>query len=143
MGLYFSKPIPVTGGTAGNSGQHIPREPTLYEWRREFIAGGKERLARRRREQESQTQEIAELKALVAELTVANRLLRNSRNAEIECAGDGDHPAGVGRDPSPGAPSGGAAGGGNQPGDLLSASAAQAAANEAPAGAYVRGTGPV
>lgn len=51
-------------------------EPTLYEWRRGFIAGGKERLARHRREQDSHLQEIEELKALVVELTVANRLLK-------------------------------------------------------------------
>jgi len=51
------------------------KRPTLYGWRREFIAGGKERLGRQRREQDSQAQETAELKALVVELTVANRLL--------------------------------------------------------------------
>ncbi len=51
-------------------------EPTLYAWRREFVNGGKERLGRRRREQDSRAQEIEELKALVAELTVANRLLK-------------------------------------------------------------------
>jgi transposase-like protein len=49
-------------------------EPTLYGWRREFISGGKQRLGRQRREQDSHAQEIAELKALVVELTVANRL---------------------------------------------------------------------
>jgi len=56
--------------------RHGISEPTLYAWRREFINGGKERLARQRREQDSQAQEIAELKALVVELTVANRLLK-------------------------------------------------------------------
>jgi len=57
--------------------RHGISEPTLYAWRREFISGGKQRLSRQRREQDSQAQEIAELKALVVELTVANRLLRN------------------------------------------------------------------
>lgn len=56
--------------------RHGISEPTLYAWRREFIAGGKERLSRQRREQDSHAQEIAELKALVVELTVANRLLK-------------------------------------------------------------------
>ena len=56
--------------------RHGLSEPTLYGWRREFIVGGKERLGRQRREQDSHTQEIAELKALVVELTVANRLLK-------------------------------------------------------------------
>jgi transposase-like protein len=56
--------------------RHGISEPTLYAWRREFITGGKERLGRQRREQDNHVQEIEELKAVVAELTVANRLLK-------------------------------------------------------------------
>jgi transposase-like protein len=56
--------------------RHGVSGPTLYGWRREFISGGKERLGRQRREQASHLQEIEELKAVVVELTVANRLLK-------------------------------------------------------------------
>jgi transposase-like protein len=56
--------------------RHGISEPTLYAWRREFISGGKERLGRQGREQDNHLQEMEELKALVVELTVANRLLK-------------------------------------------------------------------
>lgn len=61
-------------------------EQTLYRWRDEFLAGGEAALANGKNGADGRDREIRELRAqleernlVIGELTVANRLLKNSR----------------------------------------------------------------
>ena len=57
-------------------------EQSLYRWRDEFVAGGKEQLASKgasvesRREVERLKRELAERDQVIGEITIANRILK-------------------------------------------------------------------
>ena len=66
-------------------------EATLYRWRDEFINAGKQALNGRgadtlaAKETARLTAQLAERDQVIGELTIANRILKNSRAARPEC----------------------------------------------------------